>query len=56
MNPNGRPTDDKKDSTVKVRLNSDMRNHVERQAERASKSMSEYIRDLIMADMHLQRI
>lgn len=51
MNPNGRPTTDKKGCTVKVRLNESMRNHLEEYAYTNEKSMSEYIRELILRDM-----
>lgn len=47
----GRPTYDKKDTTLKLRLNDDMREHIEKMAKRKSVSMSEYIRCLIQSDM-----
>lgn len=47
----GRPTDDKKDTTLKLRLNDDMRNHIERMSEKKNISMSEYLRLLILSDM-----
>ena len=47
----GRTTLDKKDSTLKLRLNDDMRQWVEIRSESKSISMSEYIRDLIKSDM-----
>lgn len=47
----GRPTNDKKETTLKLRLNDDMRNHVEKQSSRKEISMSEYLRELIRADM-----
>ena len=47
----GRPTSDKKEMTLKLRLNDDMREHIEKRAYAKSISMSEYLRQLITADM-----
>lgn len=47
----GRPTLDKKDQTLKLRLNDDMREWVERRADEDGTSMSEYIRNLIEDDI-----
>lgn len=47
----GRPTLDKKDSTLKLRLNDDMRLWAEMRAKRLDISLSEYIRVLIRHDM-----
>lgn len=47
----GRPTMDKKESTIKLRINEDMRSWVERNADREKISMSEYLRKLILIDM-----
>lgn len=47
----GRPTSDKKEQTLKLRLNEEMREWVEAQSDRQGISMSEYIRCLIEADM-----
>jgi predicted DNA-binding protein len=47
----GRPTTDKKESTMKLRLNDDMREWVEQRAENRNVSMSGYIRELIKRDM-----
>jgi hypothetical protein len=44
-------TSDPKEMTLKLRLNDDMRNHVENQARIANVSMSEYLRNLILKDM-----
>lgn len=46
-----RITSDKKDSTLKLRLNEDMRNYIEKSASKRGQSMSEYVRDLICRDM-----
>lgn len=48
----GRPTVDKKETTLKLRLNDDMREHIENRSKRNRVSMSEYLRGLIKADMH----
>ena len=42
-----RPTQDKKDSTIKLRINDKLREQIEYQARRKGKSMSEYIRDVL---------
>ena len=47
----GRPTLDKKDRTLKLRLNDDMRTWIERKAYHNGVTMSEYIRILIKRDM-----
>lgn len=47
----GRPTIDKKESTIKLRLNDEMREWIEVKADEANVSMSEYIRYLIKCDM-----
>lgn len=47
----GRPTEDKKDTTIKLRLNDNMRDHVERMSKQKGISMSEYLRCLIEYDM-----
>lgn len=47
----GRPTTDKKDSTVKLRLNDDMKTWLDSQASRKGISLSEYMRMLIEKDM-----
>ena len=52
----GRPTSDKKEQTLKLRLNEEMREWVEEQSDRQGISMSEYIRCLIEADMERWKI
>lgn len=47
----GRPTSDKKEQTLKLRLNDEMREWIERRSYECGISMSEYIRNLIEADM-----
>lgn len=42
---------DPKETTVKLRLNEDMRKHIEQSSKRKSVTMSEYIRQLIKNDM-----
>ena len=46
-----RISSDPKETTLKLRLNEEMRLHVEKASKRANKSMSEYMRDLIVKDM-----
>ena len=43
----GRTTTDPKETTLKLRLNEEMREFVEKSAKRKGISMSEYIRNLI---------
>ena len=43
----GRTTTDPKETTLKLRLNDEMRTHIEKSAKRKGISMSEYIRNLI---------
>ena len=47
----GRTTTDPKETTLKLRLNEDMRTFVEKSSKRKSITMSEYIRNLIYAEM-----
>lgn len=47
----GRPTMDKKESTIKLRINEEMRSWIEIRAEIEKISMSEYLRKLILNDM-----
>lgn len=51
MNRRGRQTSDPKETTVKLRLNEDMRKHIEQSSKRKAVTMSEYIRQLIKNDM-----
>ena len=51
MNKLGRPTLDRKDRTIKVRVNDDERDWVEASADAEGVSMSEYIRWLIDDDI-----
>lgn len=51
MNKLGRPTLDKKDQTIKLRLNDEMRSWIEKRAEKEGVSMSEFIRWIIDAEM-----
>lgn len=46
-----RYSNDPKETTVKLRLNDTMRNHIEKSAKAKSVSMSEYLRQLIQKDM-----
>ena len=47
----GRTTTDPKETTLKLRLNDEMRTHIEKSAKRKGTSMSEYLRQLIYTDM-----
>lgn len=51
----GRTTADPKETTLKLRLNEEMRNYVEKTAKRKGITMSEYIRNLIYEDMKQNR-
>lgn len=42
---------DPKETTIKLRINEDMRSHIEKSAKRKGQSMSEYIRQLIKKDI-----
>lgn len=47
----GRQTIDKKDSTIKLRVNDEMRKYLESQSKVKLVSISEYVRNLIEKDM-----
>ena len=47
----GRTTSDPKETTIKLRVNEDMRNHIEKKSKLKSITMSEYIRELIRKDI-----
>lgn len=47
----GRTTTDPKETTLKLRINEEMRNFVEKSAKRKGITMSEYVRDLIRSEM-----
>lgn len=51
MNRKGRQTNDPKETTIKLRINDDMRNHIEKKSKSKSITMSEYVRNLIRKDM-----
>lgn len=46
-----RYSSDPKETTVKLRLNEDMRRHIEKSAKAKGVTMSEYLRKLIKNDM-----
>lgn len=52
----GRTTTDPKETTLKLRMNDNMRSHIERQSKRKGCSMSEYLRALIENDMRNNRL
>lgn len=47
-----RCSNDPKETTLKLRLNENMRNHVEKKSSVAGITMSEYLRELIRRDMN----
>lgn len=51
MNKRGRPTEDKKNDSIRIRLNDDMRNYIINKSITTGKSISDIIRDYIKADM-----
>ena len=46
-----RYSSDPKETTVKLRLNDDMRRHIEKSAKAKGITMSEYLRSLVKSDM-----
>lgn len=46
-----RTTSDPKNEKIKLRLNEDMKNHIEKHSRQDGVSISEYIRELIRQDM-----
>lgn len=46
-----RTTSDPKTEKIKLRMNEDMKNHIEKYANLSGITLSEYIRDLIAKDM-----
>lgn len=45
-----RYTSDPKETTLKLRLNEEMRSHIEKKSKQKGISMSEYMRELILKD------
>lgn len=50
-----RTTSDPKNEKIKLRLNEDMKNHVDKYSKQECISLSEYIRELIRQDMRNKR-
>lgn len=50
-----RYSNDPKETTIKLRINDLMRNHVEKSSKQKGTTMSEYIRELIRKDMSNKR-
>lgn len=50
-----RTTSDPKNEKIKLRLNEDMKSHIEKRSRQEGVSLSEYIRDLIRQDMRNKR-
>lgn len=46
-----RMSTDPKENTIKLRINDDMRNYIEKSSKRKGNSISEYVRELIEKDM-----
>lgn len=46
-----RTTSDPKNEKIKLRLNEELKNHIQRYADKEGVSLSEYIRELIRQDM-----
>ncbi len=46
-----RMSTDPKENTIKLRINDDMRNYIEKASKRKGNSISEYVRELIEKDM-----
>ncbi len=46
-----RTSSDPKNEKIKLRLNEDMKNHIDKSAKKEGISISEYIRELIRQDM-----
>jgi predicted DNA binding CopG/RHH family protein len=51
-----RYSNDPKETTIKLRLNEKMREHIEKYAKRNGISMSEYLRKIITQDMQSKKI
>lgn len=49
-----RYTSDPKETTLKLRLNEEMRSHIEKKSKQKGISMSEYMRELILKDKRNQ--
>lgn len=50
-----RTTSDPKNEKIKLRLNEEMKDHIQKYAEKDGISLSEYIRELIRKDMRNKR-
>lgn len=49
--PRGRPTTDHKNSPIRVRLNDEMREWIEKKSESTGKTISQLIRDMFEKEM-----
>ena len=52
MNKTGRPTTDKKEQAIKLRLNDEMRLWIEAESLKAGVPMSEFVRAVLREAMH----
>lgn len=51
MNLHGRPTQDRKGESIRIRLNDEMRMFIEHKSRTTGKSISEIFREYVLADM-----
>ena len=53
--PRGRPTADHKNNPIRVRLNEEMRDWIEKKSESTGTTISQIIRDMIENEMKMKR-
>lgn len=53
--PRGRPTIDHKNNPIRVRLNEEMRDWIEKKSESTGTTISQLIRDMIENEMKMKR-
>jgi len=51
MNLHGRPTQDRKGESIRIRLNDEMRMFIDHKSRTTGKSISEIFREYVLADM-----
>ena len=52
--PRGRPTIDRKNNPIRIRLNEEMRDWIEKQSMRTGETISQLIRDMIENEMKIK--
>lgn len=52
--PHGRPTNDPKRDSIRVRLNNEMRDWLFQKSQKEKKTVSQIIRDIITRDMQIE--